>query len=154
MGVLNMRVDKASPDDIPQLCELLGILFAQEEEFEPDAVKQAAGLQQIIESPDAGLILLLRDGEVVVGMVNLLYTVSTARGGRVALLEDMVVRPELRGKGAGSMLLLAAIDHAKAAACSRITLLTDHANETALRFYRRHGFTASGMLPLRLLFPG
>jgi len=149
----NMLVDAASLDDIPQLCELLAILFAQEKEFEPDATRQAAGLQQIIENPDAGQILLLRDGEVAAGMVNLLYTVSTARGGRVALLEDMVVRPEWRGNGAGSILLAAAVDHAKAAGCSRITLLTDHANGAAIRFYRRHGFAASGMLPLRFVFP-
>ena len=149
-----MRIETASPSDIPQLCELLASLFAQEAEFEPDAARQAAGLRQIIEEPHTGQILLLRDGETVVGMVNLLYTVSTARGGRVALLEDMVVRPGLRGNGAGSMLLQAAIEHARAAGCSRITLLTDHANEAAIRFYRRHGFTASGMLPLRLVFPG
>jgi len=84
----------------------------------------------------------------------LLYTVSTARGGRVALFEDMVVRPERRGNGAGSALLQAAIARAREAGCSRITLLADHANEAALRFYQRHGFTASGMLPLRLVFPG
>ena len=154
MGVLSMHIETASPDDIPQLCELLATLFTQEEEFEPDMAKQIAGLRQIIDNPEAGQILLLRDGEVAAGMVNLLYTVSTARGGRVALLEDMVVRPEQRGIGAGSMLLQAAIDHARGAGCSRITLLTDRANEAAIRFYQQHGFTASGMLPLRLVFPG
>jgi ribosomal protein S18 acetylase RimI-like enzyme len=153
MGVLSMRIEMASADDIPQLSKLLAVLFAQEEEFEPDAAKQAAGLRQIIEYPEVGQILLLRDGEEVAGMVSLLYTVSTARGGRVALLEDLVVCPERRGIGAGSILLKAAINHARAAGCSRITLLTDHTNEAAIRFYRRHGFTASGMLPLRLVFP-
>jgi ribosomal protein S18 acetylase RimI-like enzyme len=153
MGVLSMRIEMASADDIPQLSKLLAVLFAQEEEFEPDAAKQAAGLRQIIEYPEVGQILLLRDGEEVAGMVSLLYTVSTARGGRVALLEDLVVCPERRGIGAGSILLKAAINHARAAGCSRITLLTDHTNEAAIRFYWRHGFTASGMLPLRLVFP-
>lgn len=151
MADMNARVELATSDDIPQLCELLAILFAQEEEFEPDAAKQAAGLAQIIGNPAAGQILLLRDGEQAVGMVNLLYTVSTARGGRVAILEDMVVRPERRGSGAGAMLLQAAIAEARAAGCTRITLLTDGANEAAIRFYRRHGFSVSGMLPLRLV---
>jgi GNAT superfamily N-acetyltransferase len=150
---MSVRVEAATLDDIAQLCELLAILFAQEEEFQPDAAKQAAGLRLIIDNPEAGQILLLRDGAEVAGMVNLLYTVSTACGGRVATLEDMVVRPEWRGNGAGSMLLQAAIAHAHAAGCLRITLLTDHANEAAIRFYRCHGFTASGMLPLRLVFP-
>ena len=154
MDNLSARIEPATPDDIPQLCELLAILFEQEAEFQPDAAKQAAGLHRIIENPQVGQILLLRDSDEVVGMINLLYTVSTARGGRVAILEDMVVRPEQRGNGAGSTLLQAAIARAREAGCSRITLLADHANEAALRFYRRHGFTASGMLPLRLVFPG
>jgi GNAT superfamily N-acetyltransferase len=154
MAGLNMQAEAAGPADIPQLCELLAILFAQEAEFEPDVAKQADALHQIIENPQAGQILLLRDGAEVAGMVSLLYTISTARGGRVALLEDMVIRPERRGGGYGAILLQAAIAHAKAAGCSRITLLTDHANQAAIRFYRRHGFTASGMLPLRLVFSG
>lgn len=149
---MNAQIELAALDDIPQLCELLSILFAQEEEFEPDASKQAAGLRQIIGNPDTGQILLLRSGgAAVVGMVNLLYTVSTARGSRVAILEDMVVRPEHRGNGAGSALLQAAIAQAQKDGCTRITLLTDGINEAAIRFYRRHGFEASGMLPLRLV---
>lgn len=150
---MSARIEMATLDDIPQLCGLLAILFAQEQEFEPDAAKQAAGLRRIIENPETGQVLLLREGGEVAGMVSLLYTVSTARGGRVAILEDMVVRPGLRGSGAGSTLLQAAIIHAQAVDCSRITLLTDQANEAAIRFYRRHGFAASGMLPLRLVFP-
>ncbi|MBI1175275.1 MAG: GNAT family N-acetyltransferase [Sideroxydans sp.] len=150
---MSARIEAATLDDIPQLCELLQVLFAQEREFQPDAARQAAGLREIIEHPDAGQILLLREGGEVVAMVGLLYTVSTARGGRVAMLEDMVVRPGRRGSGAGSALLQAAIAHAQAAGCSRITLLTDQDNETAIRFYRRHGFEVSGMLPLRLHFP-
>lgn len=146
-----MQVSPATQDDIPALCELLAILFAQEAEFHPDPEAQARGLRMIIGQPGAGQILVLRDGPVRAGMVNLLYTVSTFRGGRVALLEDMIVRPEFRGRGAGGLLLEAAIAAARAAGCSRITLLTDRANEPAQRFYRRHGFVGSTMTPMRLM---
>ena len=147
------RITEATLDDIPQLCELLSILFTQEAEFEPDAAKQAVGLRQVIGNPQIGRILVARDGPSVVGMVNLLFTVSTARGGRVAILEDMVVRHEWRGAGTGSALLRAAIECAQSCGCSRITLLTDGTNGPAIRFYRRHGFTPSEMVALRLLLP-
>ncbi|MGH8602944.1 MAG: GNAT family N-acetyltransferase, partial [Gammaproteobacteria bacterium] len=84
--------------------------------------------------------------------VNVLFTVSTALGGPVALLEDMVVHPEYRGGGAGSRLLQAAINLAESSGCYRITLLTDRTNESAQRFYKRHGFTLSDMVPMRLSF--
>ena len=147
-------VTEATLDDIPQLCELLSLLFTQEADFQPDVEKQAAGLRQIIEHPEVGCILVLRDGSRVVGMVNLLYTISTACGGRVALLEDMVIRPGHRNGGAGSSLLRAAIERARAEGCARITLLTDRTNDSAIRFYQRHGFTLSEMIPLRLTLSG
>jgi GNAT superfamily N-acetyltransferase len=129
---------------------MLGILFAQEAEFRPDPERQAAGLRAVLGHPDVGQVLVLRDGPTAVGMVSLLFLPSTALGGRVALLEDMVVRPDARGGGAGSRLLQAAIAFARSVGCLRITLLTDADNMAAQRFYGRHGFGRSGMIPMRL----
>ena len=147
-----MEISQATVEDIPQLCELLALLFDQEAEFRPDSELQTVGLRQIIDFPERGRILALREGQSVIGMVNLLFTVSTALGGRVAILEDMVVRPGCRRKGVGSMLLKEAVAFAESAGCLRITLLTDASNTSAQRFYRRHGFNASDMVPMRLLF--
>ena len=140
----------AVEDDIPQLCGLLAELFAQEAEFSPDTAVQARGLRSIIASPDTGSILVAGEPGRVIGMVSLLYLTSTALGSRVALLEDMVVAASHRGAGHGDRLLDAAIDHARATGCRRITLLTDGGNAAAQRFYTRHGFARSGMLPMRL----
>ncbi|MGO8753883.1 MAG: GNAT family N-acetyltransferase [Gallionellaceae bacterium] len=136
--------------DIPQLCELLAILFTQEADFQPDAGKQSAALRQIVEHPETARILVLRQGGGIIGMVNLLFTISTACGGKVALLEDMIVHPASRGDGLGGKLLQAAILLARREGCLRITLLTDRANDSAIRFYQRHGFGISEMMPLRL----
>jgi ribosomal protein S18 acetylase RimI-like enzyme len=63
----------------------------------------------------------------------------------------MVVSPDARGSGVGSRLLEKAIQFARLNGCKRITLLTDRDNESAQRFYQRHGFGLSAMIPLRLL---
>jgi GNAT superfamily N-acetyltransferase len=144
------QIQPATADDIPQLCKLLAILFAQEDDFQSDTAKQSAALGQIIEHPEIGRILVLRAGHGIIGMVNLLFTISTACGGKAALLEDMIVHPDHRSDGLGSKLLQAAVDLAKREGCRRITLLTDRANDAAIRFYQRHGFGMSAMLPLRL----
>jgi len=146
-----MQIAVAQQKDIQELCQLLAILFSQEEDFKPDYAAQSRGLGLIIADPKVGHILIARQNEVVIGMVNLLYTISTALGDRVALLEDMVVHPDARGTGAGSLLLKQAIELARSNGCRRITLLTDRTNEAAQRFYKRHGFTLSAMIPLRLL---
>lgn len=139
----------ADRDDIPALCDLLGVLFSQEAEFTPDRQAQATGLGRIIDDPAVGQILVFRENGVPVAMVNLLYTVSTALGARVAMLEDMIVHPGARGRGVGSRLLEYAIGVAGDAGCRRITLLTDATNLAAQRFYARHGFGHSTMIPMR-----
>jgi len=145
-----MEISLAQPTDIPVLCELLALLFTQEADFAPAYDKQCLGLNRIINCPETGHILVARRNEQIIGMVNLLYTVSTALGAKVALLEDMVVKPEARGFGVGSKLLKSAIDHARSQGCKRITLLTDHDNGHAQLFYQKHGFTHSAMLAMRL----
>ena len=148
-----MQTGIAQWDELPQLVNLLGLLFSQEEEFAANADKQEAGLRLIMENSSIGTILVLRQDEGVVGMVNLLYTVSTFLGSKVAILEDMIIHPDHRGHGAGSLLLSAAVHHAKQQDCQRITLLTDSANQPAIGFYNKHGFTRSPMIPLRKMIP-
>jgi GNAT superfamily N-acetyltransferase len=147
-----ITVEKARLADIPQLCELLQVLFLQEIEFQPDAARQEIALHEIINDEHIGGILVLRDKSHVFGMVSVLYTVSTALGGKVGLVEDLVVHPDCRNRGWGSLLIREAIKLATTAGCLRLTVLTDKENHCAIRFYERHGFAVSSMKPLRL-FP-
>ena len=146
-----MIITPATLNDIPVLCELLTVLFTQEAEFMPDNVAQTRGLARIIAHPELGCILVARQQDQTVGMINLLYTISTALGEKVALLEDMVVAESVRRQGVGSKLLTGAIEYARSQGCKRITLLTDQGNHSARRFYAKHGFKLSPMVPLRLV---
>ena len=146
----HMDIAPATENDIPALVGLLDILFSQEAEFTPDHQAQERGLKRIITDHDLGFILVGKIGGRPVAMVNILFTVSTALGQRVAILEDMVVAPGYRSSGLGSALLDRAIDQARRSGCLRITLLTDQDNELAHRFYQGRGFTRSAMVPFRL----
>lgn len=143
------KIEPATVEDIPQLADLLGELFALEPYFEPNRDKQLRGLKLIIEQPETGCILVLREGKTVLAMVNLLFTVSTAEGGPAVLMEDLIVRAENRAGGLGTQLLEHAVEFAKARGMTRITLLTDGNNAGAIRFYQRHGFRLSSMVPMR-----
>ncbi len=146
-----MQLRKANLDDIPDLCELLNYLFEQEVEFKPNAEIQSEGLREIITKSDVGAIVIAIDSNKVIGMANILYTISTALGSRVAILEDMVVFPKMRGIGVGSSLMKYSLDLAKENGCKRITLLTDFDNYGAHRFYQQHGFIRSSMVAFRKL---
>jgi GNAT superfamily N-acetyltransferase len=144
-----LKIEIALIEDVPELCGLLSILFTQEAEFRPDFKKQAAGLKHIISNPQTGCILKAVKNGRIIGMVNLLFTISTFTGGRVAILEDMVVLPEMRGTGTGAKILQAAKEKAEEERCNRITLVTDGSNTRAQKFYNKHGFTRSDMVMMR-----
>ena len=141
---------QAQEKDLPALVELLGQLFASEAEFSPDASKQERALKMILADAKVGRIFVARDGKTVVAMASLLYTVSTAEGGRAALFEDLVVRPDYRKQGIGARLLEYVIEQARIEGVLRLTLLTDMQNEQAQALYRRLGFVGSPMKPMRL----
>ena len=147
-----IRIEPATTEDLPQLAELLADLFSHESDFRPDQVKQLRGLRLILEQPNRGRIFVLRGpaGESILGMVNLLITISTAEGGFVLILEDLIIRAEHRSRGFGAQLLNYALDFARQKAFLRITLLTDRMDEPAKRFFQSHGFHESGMVPMRL----
>ena len=147
---MNLRFEVASVKDLPQLVELLGQLFEQEAEFTPDASKQEIALKMILADPRVGKLFVARDGRQVVAMASLLYTVSTAEGGKAALFEDLVVRPDFRKQGIGAKLLEYVITQARAEGLLRLTLLTDMQNESAQVLYRKLGFVGSPMKPMRL----
>ncbi len=83
-------------------------------------------------------------------MLNLLYTVSTALGARVGILEDMIISKDYRSQGFGSKLINFAIEFAKENGCKRLTLLTDTDNISAHKFYADKGFSRSSMIPFRI----
>jgi GNAT superfamily N-acetyltransferase len=147
---MTIRFEAATTKDLPQLVELLVQLFEQEAEFTPDAAKQEAALRLIFSNPAHGKLFVAKDGSRVVAMASLLFTISTAEGGKAALFEDLVVRPDHRKQGIGAKLLEYVIAQARAAGVLRLTLLTDMQNERAQVLYRKLGFVGSPMKPMRL----
>jgi GNAT superfamily N-acetyltransferase len=147
---MSISFGAASAKEIPQLVQLLGVLFEQEAEFTPNASKQEDALKLLFADPSRGTVYVARDGKRVVAMASLLYTISTAEGGKAALFEDLVVSPDYRKQGIGAKLLEYVITQARVQGLLRLTLLTDMQNESAQVLYRKLGFVGSPMKPMRL----
>lgn len=147
-----MELGVALLGDVPQLIELLGILFTEEHELTPDSVKQRRALELILADPSRARIYVARQGGKAIAMAALHFSTSTAEGGRVAGLEDCIVHPEHRRKAVGKALLEYVITQARAEGALRIMLLTDGDNTRAQALYRRLGFAPSSMLAMRLKF--
>ena len=140
----------AMAKDLPQMVELLAVLFTDEAEFQPNAEKQRRALEALLANPTIGRLYVAREGKRVVAMASLLYTISTVEGGKAAWFEDLVVHPDERKRGIGEALLKYVVAQARTDGVLRITLLTDMQNERAQAMYRRAGFVGSPMRPMRL----
>ena len=146
----SLNIVPATADDLPQLVELLMDLFDMEGDFEPNYSKQEDGLKLIIEHPNRGRILVIKNSTKIIGMVNMLFTISTAEGGLALILEDFIIHPMNRGMGYGKLLLNAVKDFAENKDFKRITLLTDKISEESQRFFKDQGFNFSKMIPMRM----
>ncbi len=147
---MSLALATARSADLPQLVELLGILFTQEAELSPEPDKQRRALELILADPSRARIYVARDSGKAIAMAALHFTTSTAEGGRVAGLEDCVVHPQHRRKGVGEKLLGYVLEQAKAEGALRVMLLTDGDNVVAQGLYRKLGFAPSSMLAMRL----
>jgi AraC family transcriptional regulator of adaptative response/methylated-DNA-[protein]-cysteine methyltransferase len=148
----NLAFRVAVIEDIDTLCKLLFELFSQEVEFTPNKEVQQKALKTIISDENIGDIYVATINEKVVAMVNILYTISTALGTKVAIFEDFIVDRNYRNQGIGENLIDFVFEDLKAKNFSRITLLTDNDNLKAHKFYEKKGFIKSSMVPFRKSF--
>lgn len=125
-------------------------LFELEPDYPFDAAKVRHGLELLLARPDVAALWVAEQNGRVVGMCSAQIVISTAEGGPVAWIEDVVVSPDLRGQGIGSLLLDAVTAWAIRRGISRLQLLADSENATALGFYRRMKWQTTRMICLRL----
>lgn len=145
----DIAIDFATADDLPAMADLLHELFSLEADFRPERDRQLRGLRLILANPALGRLFVLRANGQVAGMANALITVSTARGTPVLLLEDVIVGRAWRGGGRGRALVEHVCAWARSQGMSRVTLLADRDNASALAFYEQLGFSPSAMVVRR-----
>jgi GNAT superfamily N-acetyltransferase len=144
------RIEPATVEDLPRLVDLTMALFEMEEDFDPNRQIQQRGLEAILEQPNRGRIFVVRTDYEIMGMVNCQFTISTAMGGFVILLEDVIIHPDFRRQGYGMRLVNYVIDFAKRKDFKRITLLTDKISAESQAFFEGLNFQHSHMIPMRL----
>jgi len=88
---------------------------------------------------DAITQFVARDDDArIVGVATLvIFPIPTAWR---AWIEDVIVNESLNGRGIGSALTLAMVDHARAAGCKTIDLTSRPKREAANHMYRKLGF--------------
>jgi GNAT superfamily N-acetyltransferase len=136
----------ARPDDVPTILALIRDLAAYERE--PDAVVTTeAGLEAALFDERAALFGLIAEhpgenGPIIAGFALWFLNFSTWMGRHGIYLEDLYVRPELRGHGYGRELLIELARIADERGYGRLEWAVLDWNESAHRFYESLGAAA------------
>ncbi len=141
-------IRKAVHSDLEKLVQLIGDLFSMEPDFIVAPEKQLKGLQMILDTPGAAILVAV-DNDNVIGMVSCQMTISTAEGGYSGLVEDMVIENDYRGKGIGTLLIQKIVEWCMSNGASRVQLLADKNNSDALLFYKKNKWSQTNMICLR-----
>lgn len=143
-----------APVDERDLPELVPLLAAYLEFYaaaaEPVAIE--AFCRALLTDPEReGRQLLARDATgTAVGFATLLWTWSTTRLGRLAVMNDLFVAPEARGSGAAEALILGCLDQARERGCVTLEWQTALDNHRAQKVYERVGGKRSQWLTYEL----
>ena len=150
---MDFIIRQASHNDISQMCGLLADLFSVETDFNPDAEKQAAGLGLLLNDATGLSAVFVADiGDEIAGMCSVQTLISTAEGGPVGLLEDLIVRKDLRGNGIGTRLLSEIFLWCETKNISRVQLLRDIENRAAEMYYGKNGWSSTKLVCMRKFF--
>ena len=106
----------------------------------PKALRSA--LEMFVDHPELGFVWIARREGAVVGCCVVCFAISTSRGGLVAKLDDVNVRPGLEGRGIGGAMLASLKDELRRVGVTRIDTATHFDNPGARRFYERNGFAS------------
>lgn len=152
MDTKPLIIRPAGQDDLDAMVSLLQALFAIEADFTPDPQRQRQGLSRFMEGCGKHRCILVAEADHrVVAMATVQILISTAQGGPVGLMEDVVVQGRFRGRGVGRRLVNALVEWAADRGLTRLQLLADYRNRPALDFYRKMGWHTTQLLCLRYL---
>lgn len=145
-----LTIRPAQQEDLDAMVSLLQALFAIEKDFTPDPLRQRMGLRRFLEGCGKHRCIRVAEAEgQVIAMATLQTLISTAEGGLVGLVEDVVVREEYRGQGVGRRLMSSLVSWASQRGLTRLQLLADRTNFSALDFYNDIGWLPTRLICLR-----
>lgn len=129
----------ARPDDLERLVPLVEA-FHSEEGIVLEDEDRCAALLPLLDGTPLGAIYLIGPTRAPVGYIVITFGWSVEMGGMDAFVDELYIRPKVRGRGMGSDALTALAEALGDAGVRAFHLEVNRDNDHARRFYERSGF--------------
>lgn len=135
----NFEIRDATNVDIPIILQLIRDL-ATYERAPDDVVATEEGLREVLFGPEpSAKVVIAFENTTAVGFAVYFFNFSTWLGRPGLYLEDLFVKPEMRGRGYGRKLLVHLAKIARDRGCGRMEWAVLDWNEPAIGFYKTIG---------------
>jgi len=136
---MTIRIERATERDVPVILQMIRDL-ADYERMSDQVVATETSLRESLfgERRDAEVLLAYADDNAA-GFALFFHNFSTFVGRKGLYLEDLFVKPELRGAGIGKRLLVELARIAVERRCGRFEWSVLDWNEPAIGFYKKLG---------------
>ncbi len=139
-GFRAAAIRRAGPADATEVAVLLHDFNVEFDTPSPGVAALAARLEEMLAGD--GLVALLSE-QPDTGVALMSFRPNAWYAGPVGLLDELFVRPLLRGSGIGTGLLTAAVELTRDRGAALLEINVDEPDTQARRFYERHGFICS-----------
>ena len=129
----------AGPDHLDKLLPLIEA-FHTEAEMASTPESRHAGLEPLLSGIPYGCVYLIGPPRSPIGYMVITFTWSLEYGGLDGNIDELYIRPGVRGRGIASEALVALPKALSTAGLRTIHLEVERGNDTALKLYRRAGF--------------
>ena len=131
---------RAAPSDASAVASLLHDFNVEFATPTPGVEVLAERLDRLLDGED---VIALLAPEPAAAVALMTFRPNVWYAGPVALLDELYVRPDLRGRGIGSGLLTRACALARDRGAELMEINVDGGDVDARRFYERHGFSST-----------
>ena len=139
MNATMIEIRPAVADDVDQILEFIREL-ARYERLEREVTATPADLRErLFGAQRFAEVVFACDAEVPVGFALFFHNFSTFKGRPGIYLEDLYVKPHMRGRGVGRLLLRHLARLAVERRCARLDWSVLEWNEPSIAFYRGLG---------------
>lgn len=145
---MGVEIRLAAAEDIPRLVELCAALFQEDGGTRDQSTVVDWPLENgtdyfedVLAMASSACWVAVADDGVCGYLTGRFQRRTDMRTVRLVDLEAMYVEPSVRSAGIGGWLVASFLDWARELRADRVSVTAYAANERALSFYRRHGFT-------------
>ena len=129
----------AGPDHLDKLLALVEA-FHTEADMKSTEESRRAGLGPLLDGIPYGCVYLIGPPRAPIGYMAITFTWSIEYGGLDGNIDELYIRPGVRGRGIASEALVALPKALSGGGLRTIHLEVDRTNASALKLYRRAGF--------------